>query len=543
MRPKVHQGQRQNSTAAQIPAPVKGINASTSLARMDEEECVYAFNIMPEDFGMRVRRGYAEWANGWDGGFAKTVITFEGNTDADDKLWVASPEGIFDVTVEGTTAPVQSVTFPSSTGEAGVCSYVNFSNDGDERFVLLCDGQNGYYIWTQSTDLWEKIAEGVDPGEINGIDPDIFNFVMIWKQRIWFIQRESGNAWYLDVPGTLTGDVTQFNFSDQFRFGGALVSVHNWTLDGGNGIDDHLVAISGAGDVVIFAGTDPESADTFGLVGSWYVGEVPFGNRIATEFSGELYILSVQGLLPLSHLLKGSSGMENPDSYITAKISPYIRAVMDKVRTQFGWQVHIAPKQSTLLINAPRVSGRSELGFVLYFGNGAWGMHRDIPTAHFQSWQGEVYFTDNLTNKLWINRGNVDRVYIDSEEGVPQAIDWSLLTAYNTLGQPAQYKRLQYIRPMFVANANPAFNVSARFDYDVEESSTPPVFLGGSASLWDEVNALWDTGLWGGGIKASDNPRGASGIGRNVAVSIRGRTGEPTNLVAFDITWDQGGYM
>ena len=142
MRPKVHIGQRQNVQAGQIPAPVKGINALVSLARMNEEECIYCFNILPEDFGMEVRDGYAEWANGWDGGFAKTVIAFEGNTDADDRLWVANPEGIWDVTTEGTTAPVQVVTFPSSAGNAGICSYVSFSNDGNSR----CIEQGNFYI-------------------------------------------------------------------------------------------------------------------------------------------------------------------------------------------------------------------------------------------------------------------------------------------------------------------------------------------------------------------------------------------------------------
>ena len=543
MRPKVTIGQPQNSVAAQIPASVKGINALVSLARMDEEECVYCFNILPEDFGMKVRQGYEEWANGWDGGFAKTVITFEGNTDLDDKLWVASVEGIYDVTVEGTTTPVQVVSFPSSANNAGICSYVSYSNDGDARFLLLCDGQNGYYTWEQETDTWTKIEEGPDPGEIEGIDPDLFNFVMIWKQRIWFIQRDSGNAWYLSDPATITGSVVQFNFSDQFTFGGALVSLHNWTLDGGDGIDDHLVAISGAGDVIVFRGVDPESAADFGLVGSWYVGELPAGNRIASEFSGELYILSVQGLLPLSALLNGS-GVESPDTYITAKVSPYIRLVMDRVRKEFGWHIHIHPKQSLLYINTPPVPDRLQVAFTMYFGSRAWGTIRGLQKAHTANWQGEVYWTDITTNKIYIQRGNVDKVFLDpDEDGVAEAIDWSLLTAYNTLGAAAQYKRIQYIRPMFVANANPAFNTNARFDYNVEESDTPPVFIGGTAGLWDEATALWDSANWGGGIQASDNPRGAVGMGRNVAISIRGRTGEPTILVAFDITWDAGGYM
>ena len=543
MRPKVHIGQQQNVTATQIPASIKGINAVVSLARMDIEECVYCFNILPEDFGKEVRDGYVEWANGWTGDFARTVIAFEGNTDADDKLWVANSEGIFDVTIEGETSPAQVVSWVSSADNAGICSYVNYSNDGDARFLLLCDGENGYYIWEQETDTWEKIVEGVAPGEIDGTDPNDFNFITIWKQRIWFVQRDSGNAWYMESPGTITGDVVQFNFSDQFRFGGPLISLHNWTLDGGNGIDDHLVAISGSGDVVVYAGTDPASESTFGLVGSWYVGELPAGNRVATEFSGELYVLSVQGLLPLSNLLNGS-GVETPDTYVSAKISPYIRAVMDRVRAEFGWHIHIHPKQSLLYINSPQVLGRAQVAFTMYFGTRSWGVIRGLEKSHTANWQGEVYWTDKSQNRIYIQKGNVDAVFLDQEaDGLPQGIDWSVLTAYSTLGAPAQYKRVQYIRPMFVASADPAFNVNARFDFDITESDVPPSFTGGSSALWDDVTALWDTSTWGGSIKASDNPRGAVGMGRNVAISVRGRTGEATTLVAFDITYDAGGYM
>lgn len=543
MKPKVHLGQRQNAQAGQIPASVKGINALTSLAKMDEEECVYCFNILPEDQGMKVREGYVEWANGWDGGFAKTVITFEGNIDAEDRLWVANVEGIWDVTIQGTTAPVQVVTWPSSANNAGICSYVAYSNDGDARFLLLCDGENGYYTWEQETDTWEKRVEGTNPGEIDGVDPDLFNFVMIWKERVWFVQRESGNAWYLDDAGGISGDVIQFNMSAQFQFGGPLVSLHNWTLDGGNGIDDHLVAISGAGDIVIFAGVNPENAADFGLVGSWYVGELPAGNRIASEFSGELYILSVQGLLPLSSLLNGS-GIESPDTYITAKISPFIRVIMDRVRLDFGWHIHIHPKQSLLYVNTPPISDRQQIAFTMYFGSRAWGAIRGLNKSHTANWQGEVYWTDIDTNKIYVQRGNVDQVFLDEEEdGPPVAIDWSLLTAYSTLGAPAQFKRVQYIRPMFVANSEVAHNATARFDFNIEESLVPPVFTGGAAGIWDDLETLWNQAFWAGGIFASENPRGASGMGRNVAISIRGKTGNLTILVAFDITWDTGGYM
>ena len=536
MIPQLKRGGQQTSQATTLPAAIDGINTVTSLATMKPTECIFSMNILPEDFGMKVREGYREWANGWTGDPARTIISFEGNVDADDKMWVANAEGIWDVSVEGTTAPAQVFTWPSSALNAGICSYVNFTNDGLDRFVLLCDGENGYHIWTQTTDTW---AQGSMTG--GGIDVELLNFVMVWKERLWFIQRDSALAVYLP-PNDFAGNPEEFNFGDQFRFGGSLSSIHNWTLDGGNGIDDYLVALSSSGDVIIYTGTDPADASSFGLVGSWYVGKLPAGNRNASEYSGELYILSVQGLLPMSGVLNGSFKQEDEQSYLTAKVSPFIRALMDTSLNEFGWHVHIHAKQSLLYINSPARIAAEQVALTLYFGNNAWGGIRGLDKSHTANWQGEIFWTDINTNKIFRQTGTVDAVFLDQEaDGEPQAIDWQVLSSYQNYGTPAMYKRVQYIRPIFVGNGTPAFNVQAFYDFDIGELTQPPTFIGGADGIWN--TGTWNAAQWGGGIDVSDNPRGARGMGRHVAVNIRGRTSEPTTLVAFDIILDSGGMM
>lgn len=538
--PNTRRGQRQNSVSTTVPAPILGINATQSLPLMNPAECIYAYNMLAEDLGVTVRDGYVEWANGWTGSIARTVITFEGNESSEDRLFVANEEGIWDVTTEGETAPTKVVSFPSAADNAGICSYVNFTNDGNERFLLLCDGENGYYRWTQSTDTWVKYSLGGGANQIAGIDPALFDFVMVWKKRVWFVESGSANAWYLPVS-VFEGTAVQFNFGDQFRFGGTLRSLHNWTLDGGDGMDDHLVIISGAGDVVIYQGTDPAAVSTFGLIGSWYVGQVPSGNRIASEFSGELYILSVQGLMPLSGVLNGPN-MADDKTYMTFKVSPYIRVVMDEVLNEFGWHVHIHPKSSLLYVNSPPRFALEQLAFTLYFGNRSWSMTRGLEKSHSANWQGDVFWTDITQNKVYIQRGNVDKVYLDpATDGDPEAITWDLLTAYQPFEEPARFKRCQYIRPMFIAGGVPSYEVRAQYDFDISELAGTPVFASAGSAVWN--TGVWDTDVFAGGLEASDTPRGASGMGRHIAINLRGRSSEPTTLAAFDIIYDQGGLM
>lgn len=676
MIPQLRRGQKQNSIVTQVPAAIGGINAVTSLPEMNRQEAIFMVNILPEDFGCEVRDGFREWANGWTGGAAKTVIPFEGNVDVDDRLFVASPDGIWDVTTDGTTVPNLEITFPSQGGQAGICHSVVYGNDAGDRFLLLCDGENGYYVYTQTTDSWEKIAEG--GGGITGVDPDLFNFVMIWKARVWFIERETGIAWFLNQAEAFLGAVVQFNWGDQFRYGGPLVSLHNWTLDGGNGIDDYLVGLSGAGDVIVYQGTDPTSKSDFGLVGSWFVGQLPFGNRCATEYGGELYILSVQGLSPLSKVLHGA-GINDDQTYITNKVSPYIRSVMDDVQGEFGWHTHIHPKQSLLYINTPPRVGVRQLAFTLYFGHNSWGIIGELDKSHTANWRGEVYWTDINRNKIMIQQGNVDGVYIDPiTDGQPVAIDWEVLGSYQSLGAPATFTRVQFIRPLFIGQGGiPAYVVQAYYDYDISRLTTPPVFGEFPAPLWGNAgahifalqsegadvmilsiqdgtvqiagvttidvtidthplatltwnvpneryegasvgiqtylngqigNALsttidpdifasssytltpaaigadagvnqplfdfdnvplppptifgsiaptvifgtgvavngegaWNANVWTGGIQTNDQPRGGTGMGRETAINIRGRTSDDTTLVGYEVIFDQGGLL
>jgi hypothetical protein len=120
-----------------------------------------------------------------------------------------------------------------------------------------------------------------------GFTFDTANFaaVMVWKSRVWLVEKGSTRAWYSGI-NAIYGTYTSFDFGSKMRSGGPLANLYDWSYDGGSGMDSLLVAISTAGDVVIYGGTDPTSAATFGLKGSWSLGGVPAGRNIATANGG-----------------------------------------------------------------------------------------------------------------------------------------------------------------------------------------------------------------------------------------------------------------
>ena len=49
-------------TSYTYPASVGGINAQDSLMLMKPEDCLFTFNLMPSEYGSRLRKGYTEWS-------------------------------------------------------------------------------------------------------------------------------------------------------------------------------------------------------------------------------------------------------------------------------------------------------------------------------------------------------------------------------------------------------------------------------------------------------------------------------------------------
>ena len=88
-----------------------------------------------------------------------------------------------------------------------------------------------------------------------------------------------------------------------------------------------LVALTEGGEALVYQGTDPDNADTFGLKGIWNIGELRHGRTIAAEYGGDLLVLSRRGLVSLRHLLQGEEST-SLSAAVSARIAPALQAVM-----------------------------------------------------------------------------------------------------------------------------------------------------------------------------------------------------------------------
>jgi hypothetical protein len=588
--------QRSRLESVHIPAPTGGLNTVAPGYAMPDLDCPLLYNMVGAENGLRSRLGSREWCTtlvGIADNTVRSILPFTGShkNGSTDKLFACTSKGIYDVSASS-AAPTLLVTFGTQTGDAGYgisCVFVNFSGG---HFLLLCDEENGYYVYSESTTTWVKVVQAsttawaastvygagatvVNGGltykttaggtsaalpatgpsgtsaaivdntvtwaytpSITGVDPATFAHVMVWKNRVWLTARDTALAYWLDV-GALFGTATVQNFGPQFKAGGDLRGLYNWTRDGGSGADDGLIAISGGGDVVIYGGTDPSSASSFGLVGKWYCGGVPYGRRIATDHGGELLIMSSLGILPLSKLVLG---VVDPEQlYSTYKISNLFSRLSSTYRSLKGWALKLHPEDNSLIVSVPTADGSNTVQLAMSLATRGWSQYRNLPLLSMEAWGGKLY-CGTADGRVIQNTDYIDGVTL-ADPNAFTAIDCSGITKFSNL-ENANQKQIVTIRATVLSEGGSiAQTVEARYRYNLNEAgAATSTATSAGAALWD--SAVWDSSaVWGGAFATDQAPKGAVGMGPDAAVAFRFAATSRTVLVGFDVLFQQGGAL
>lgn len=508
-----------------------GLNLADPPSAIGAGDCLQLNNLTRGESGLRPRLGTIEHCTGL-GAEVRTMLPFQASATASDKLFACTSTGIFDVTVS-TSGPELVHEFSVQTGSAGYGVGFVFQTAAD-RFLVYCDEANGYLLYRESTGTWAAVAAGSGAGEIDGVDPATFAFAVPWKNRIWFVQRDSSAAWYLPLS-SVTGTAAKWEFGNRLKGGGTLVGLWNWTLDGGAGIDDLLVGIMSSGDALIYQGTDPSAVATFALRGVWSVGAVPAGRRICTDQGGDLLVLTSLGILPLSQLV-GAGEKLDANLYTTRKIQPLLARYMDARRSSLGWAMVLSPEDGVLLVILPQASGQTDEQLAMSTSTKGWSRYRGLDITSACAWDGKLY-CGTSDGRIIKNTGRADGVLLDGSGATP--ISFSLLTGFSDFGVPG-YKRATLARPSWTCDGTePSYGCEARYDFDLGELSESLQYVP-TATGWDV--GLWDVMTWDGAATSSALI-GLAGMGRHVAVGLTGQASSLVTLTGVEVSVDFGGVL
>ena len=502
------------------PAPIGGWNAKDPLANMPTTDAVTMTNWWPTPGSVQVRNGYSQYATGFPS-IVETLAPYRGNTQ--NNFFACSGGNIYDISVAGAIgAAVQSGL------SSNRWNYVNYTTTGGTRYLTMFNGSDSPRYWDGAA--WTTIT-GVSTPAITfttGATPDLIFNCTSHKSRLWLLRKNSLEAYYLPV-GAVGGAASLFDLRPVFKLGGNLLDVETWSIDTGVGADDRIVFVSDQGEIVIYQGSDPSSAQTWSLAGVYNVGSA-IGPRSLSKFGGDVVLICQFGLLPLSSIVQ--SKIVNVSETLTDKIQFAISNAVSAYGSNFGWQTFSYPKTNMLLLNIPTSSTTFEQ-YAMNTITGAW--------CHFTGWNGECWALWNddpyfggstFVGKAW-----------DTYSDNGTAISTDLKTAFDYLGSPGQLKQFLMARPTIGSNGNPGIAYGINIDFDDSNVIGVPSFAPSTSGSWD--SAVWDTGVWGSdSLTIQKNWQYASGLGYCGAFRMTTlSSGIQVTLNAIDYLFVPGGVL
>jgi hypothetical protein len=479
--------QRNAARVDSLPPPVGGWNARDSLANMEATDAVQLNNLFPTISNVVLRGGYTEHATGMSGAI-ETLMVYAGG----------SAEEMF--AIDGTGLDIYNVTASGAVGAAEVTGlstakweHINVSTPGG-NFLYAVNGVDKPLLYDGS--VWTSI-DAVSTPAITGVTTTDLDNITLFKNQVWFIQKNTLVAWYLPTL-SVGGAAAYIDLRAVAKYGGYLVDVDTWTIDAGYGVDDNLVFITSQGEAIVYAGTDPSDATKWSLIGVWKLGS-PIGKRCLYKYGGDLLVLTYDGLLPLAAALQSSR--LDPRVSLSNKIQGAIAEATVAYGGNFGWDITYTAKYNALWVNVPVSTGNQEQ-FVMNTITKSW--------CRFTGWNANCWevFKDN---PYFGGTGSVYKAWDSGYEDDGANIETSCFQAFNYFDARGVKKYFTRARPSLFTNGSPGIFVGMNVDFALNDTATPLTFNAPVGALWD--SGIWDSSVWGDSLVISNQWQGITGIG------------------------------
>lgn len=481
--------QQQIARTASLAAPIGGWNVRDPLSAMPPFDAVVMENWFPEAHEVRVRSGAVAHCP-INGTALGTLMPYNG--PAGNKLFLGvggASAGIYEVTAN-TPSAIQSATTD------GKFTFVNYSTSGG-NFLVAVNGVDDLRLYNGTS--WATINAGSTPA-ITGVPTAELAFVTAMKKRLWFARRSGLSAWYLPADA-IAGALVEFPMGSIFKRGGSLIAMADWSVDGGDGVDDHTVFVTSEGEIAIYNGSDPASATTWQLIGLFYIGE-PLGRNCLTPFGGDLLYLCRYGLFPLSKALTSST--IDRKAAVTDKINVAFSQAVALYGNLDGWATTVFPGGPFVLVNIPTDAsiGLSQQ-FAMNTLTGAWCKFTGWNAYSFTVWNSSLYFYGKISastggyTALGVSRG-----WTGASDAL-QPIVAQCQQAYNYFGLRGRQKHNALIRPTLTLDEGVSVRLGLETDFAPSDFASFTTLSAALGFVWD--SAVWDTATWTPGARTQRN--------------------------------------
>lgn len=499
-------------------APIRGWVQSKNLAANDPGAASILENFFPTTRGLRPRGGSLRHAT-IDDGVISLMVWRSGGAE---RLFATDADSIYNITTPA-DPNVQPVADVTGLG-GGTFSSVMFANVGGD-FLVAVNGEDDCQLYDGSS--WATTPA------ITGVASSSLSHVWVFKNRLFFVQKGTMNAWCL-ATDAIGGAAVQISLSGVFQRGGELLFGDTWSVDAGDGLDDICIFVSSTGEVVGFAGSDPADPNDWQTIGRYDIGR-PLGPNAKFRAGGDIIIATMDGLVPLSAALK-----KDPAALTLAAVTQSIEDVWKREalarQTSQAWSILKWVSRSMAIVGLPTVGTSEVCAFVVNLLTGAW--------AKYTSWDISCQAEVGTIAYFGTPGGGV---FIAEASGADDGVSYSstCIFAYDNFKRPASQKVATMARSSWLYRKPFIAKVSCSFDYVARLPTYPSAAVHPSLDEWDV--GLWDVALWDSSTAQQIVTRwvSVSGQGFSIApnVQITNSHASPpeAELVSIDLLYEEGG--
>jgi hypothetical protein len=499
-------------------APIKGWIQSESLAANLPGGASVLENFFPTTRGIRPRGGSLRHATITDG----VVSLMAWRSGTVERLFASDNDSIYNV-----TAPASPTVQPSAdvTGlTSGFFSSTMFSTTGGD-FLIAVNGTDAHRNYNGT--VWATTPA------ITGVSSASLSYVWVFKNRLFFIQKDTMQAWCLPVD-SIGGAATQISLSGVLGKGGTLLFGVTWSVDAGNGMDDICVFVTSKGEIAAFAGSDPADPTSWSLIGRYDIGQ-PLGPNAHFRAGGDVVIATIDGLVPLS-----AAKEKDPAALTLAAVT---RAIEDEWRRQAvarqsskAWSCVKWVARNMAIIGIPTVGASEVHCYVINLLTGAW--------AKYTGW--DVSCSVEAGNLVYFGAPG-GGVFIAEASGADDGQPYlaTFVGLFDHLKSPASSKTAKMTRTTWLYRKPFIQRASFSFDYVPRLPPYPPAASHPSIDVWDV--GLWDVALWDATTAQQIVTKWVSAAGQgfsvapNVQITNAHAAPPEAELVSVDLLFEQGG--
>lgn len=369
-----------------------------------------------------------------------------------------------------------------------------------------------------------------DGSQGDGLTTANLSYVWAYKERLWFIQKDSLDAWYLDVD-QIAGELTWFPLGGVFNRGGSLLFGATWSLDSGGdgGLSEQCIFVTTNGDVAVYQGISPEDAASWGKVGVYRIG-APLGKHAHYRAGADIHIATNIGLIPLSQAIQREFAVIAP----AAISSPIEVAWNDAVaRRQPPWHCEIWPEGQMVIVAPTSSEEEQDFVFAVNASTSAWARFTNWTVRCLCVYQGGLYFGST--------GGKVVQAMVTGTDQ-DQAYTAKVLPLFDDLGAPLSRKVAKMAKITVRAASRIDTLTACRFDFDMSLPAPPAASIPPAGDRWG--TAVWGEAVWGGTVDkiTMDLRVSISGYGYRIAPSVQVTSGAPApidvEIVSSEVSYE-----